>query len=75
MSAVKHVAGHYSLEIEWSNGKHCTVDLFKQINDFEVLKPLQNLAVFSRVTVGDWGLDLTWGNEVELSASTLYRFA
>jgi hypothetical protein len=73
ISAVQPVAGKHAIEIEWSNGKRHTVDLTDHINTFPVLKPLQDLALFGRVDVGEWGFDVTWGNDLELSAVTLHR--
>lgn len=71
---MKPAADKYSLDIEWSSGKRCTVDLLDHISDFEALKPLRDLTLFSQVKVGERGLDVTWGNELEVSATTLYRF-
>jgi hypothetical protein len=73
--AVQPVAGKHAIEIEWSNGKRHTVDLSDHINTFPILKPLQDLARFGRVEVGEWGFDVTWGNDLELSTTTLHRLA
>ncbi|MBD8090332.1 DUF2442 domain-containing protein [Pseudomonas fluorescens] len=75
ISAVQPVAGKHALQIEWNNGKRHTVDLLDHINAFPILKPLLDLARFGQVEVGEWGFDVTWGNDLELSAVTLHRLA
>lgn len=75
ISAVQPVAGKRALQIEWNNGKRHTVDLLDHINAFPILKPLLDLARFGQVQVGEWGFDVTWGNDLELSAVTLHRLA
>lgn len=75
ITAVQAVAGKHALTIDWSNGKRHTVDLIEHIHTFPILKPLEDLDVFGQVKVGDWGFDVTWGDELELSAVTLHRMA
>jgi hypothetical protein len=75
ISAVQPVAGKRGLNVEWNNSKRHTVDVTEHIKTFPVLKPLQDLALFSQVAVGEWGFDVTWGDDIELSAMTLHRMA
>ncbi|MBE8592602.1 DUF2442 domain-containing protein [Pseudomonas sp. MAFF 301449] len=75
ISSVRPVAGRHSVEIEWGDAKRHTVDLAEYIITFSVLRPLRDLALFSKVVVGEWGLDVTWGDELELPGTTLYRLA
>jgi len=80
MTSKRHIAaispGHGStLTVEWSNGKCHTVDLTDHIHRFAALKPLANAKVFGRAQVGEWGLDVTWGDNLEVAATTLYRLA
>lgn len=75
ISAVQPVAGKHALEIEWNNGKRQTVDLLEHINTFPVLRPLMDLTLFGQAAVGDWGFDVNWGDDLELSAVTLHRLA
>lgn len=68
--------GHgLTLTIEWRNGRRHTVDLTGHIRRFAVLKPLTDAEVFKRVAAGEWGHDVTWGDDLEIAASTLYRLA
>ena len=75
ISAVQPVAGKHALNIEWSNGKRHTVDVSEHIKTFPALKSLQDLALFSQVALGEWGFDVTWGDDLELAATTLHRLA
>ena len=63
------------LRITWSDGRVLTVRLTEPIQTFSVLEPLQDPAVFSQVQVGEWGFDVLWPGDIELSATTLYRLA
>lgn len=63
------------LQITWHNGKQHTVDLSAYIKRFVVLQPLKKSSVFKQAQVGEWGFDVTWGNDIEIAASTLYRLA
>lgn len=68
--------GHgLTLTIEWRNGKRSTVDLTDHIHRFTVLQPLTSAKTFKRATVGEWGFDVTWGDDIEIAATTLYRLA
>lgn len=73
--AAQPVANSRSLILDWNNGKRHTVDLSAYIDQFEALVPLKDETLFSQVTVGDWGFDVSWGNDIELAASTLHRLA
>jgi hypothetical protein len=73
--SVKPVAGKHALQIEFANGKRYTVKLKEHIRRFPVLKPLEDLALFGQAKVGEWGFDVTWGDDLELAATTLHRLA
>jgi hypothetical protein len=75
IASVQTMPDRHSLHIEWSNGKRYTVDLASLIEQFPALAPLREDSRFSQVTVGEWGFDVTWGDDIELAASTLYRLA
>ncbi|MGY2238304.1 DUF2442 domain-containing protein [Pseudomonas gingeri] len=69
------VAGKQALIIDWSNGKRYSVDLSEHIRAFPALEPLEDLALFEKVVVGEWGFDVSWGDDLEIAATTLYRLA
>lgn len=73
--SVKPVAGKHALQVEFSNGKRYTVQLAEHIRSLPVLKPLEDLERFRQAQVGEWGFDVTWGDDLELPATTLHRLA
>jgi hypothetical protein len=73
--SVNPIAGKHALQVEFSNGKHYTVQLTEHIRSFPVLKPLEDLERFRQAQVGEWGFDVTWGDDLELAATTLHRLA
>ena len=75
ISSVKHVPGKHALQVELANGKRYDVDLRKLIRQFPVLKPLEDLSLFRAVQVGEWGFDVSWGDDLELSTVALHRLA
>ena len=75
IASVQPVQGKLALLIEWSNGKRHTVDLSSFIEQFPALSPLKDPSLFEQVLVGEWGFDVTWGDDLELAASTLHRLA
>lgn len=75
IAAVQPVTGKHALTIDWSNGKRHTVDLSEYIRSFPVLKPLEDLTLFEKLAVGEWGFDVSWGDDLEMAATTLHRLA
>jgi hypothetical protein len=75
INSAEPIAGRHALLVEFANGKRYRVDLREHIRSFPVLKPLEDMAVFRTAQVGEWGFDVTWGNDLELAAITLYRLA
>ncbi len=75
IAAAQPVANSRSLILDWNNGKRHTVDLSAYIDQFEALTPLKDETLFGQVTLGGWGFDVSWGNDIELAASTLHRLA
>lgn len=73
--SVEPVAGQHALQVEFGNRKRYTVELAEYIRSFPVLEPLADLARFRGAQVGDWGFDVTWGDDLELAATTLHRLA
>ena len=73
--SVEPVAGQLALQVEFGNRKRYTVELAEYIRSFPVLEPLADPERFREVQVGDWGFDVTWGDDLELAATTLHRLA
>lgn len=75
IAAVQPVDGMLALTIDWNNGKRHTVDLSVFLDQFPALAPLKDTERFSHAAVDEWGFDVTWGDDLELAASTLHRLA
>ncbi|MDH4582631.1 DUF2442 domain-containing protein [Pseudomonas sp. BN415] len=75
ISSVEPIAGKHALLVVFANGKRYSIDLREHIRSFPALKPLEDLALFGTAQVGEWGFDVTWDNDLELAATTLYRLA
>ncbi len=75
VAAVEPLPGKQSLRITWSDGRVLSVNLAESIRAFDVLAPLHDAALFQQAQVGEWGFDVVWPGDIELSASTLYRLA
>ena len=74
IKAIQALKGQ-QMVVTWHNGKQHTIDLSAYIQRFVVLQPLKKSSVFKQAQVGEWGFDVTWGNDIEIAASTLYRLA
>ena len=75
ITRVQPIAGQHGLQVEFNNGKTYPLDLLEHIQGFAILKPLEDLERFAQAQIGDWGFDVTWGDDIELAATTLYRLA
>jgi hypothetical protein len=75
ISSVKPAPGKRALQVEFANGKRYDVDLREHIRQFPVLKPLEDLSLFGNAQVGEWGFDVSWGDDLELAVATLRRLA
>ena len=63
------------LQIRWSTGDDTVVDLSSIINAFRVYEPLRQTQLFRRVRVGEYGTDVVWGDDLDMSNDTLWRLA
>lgn len=75
INSVTPVPDKHTLQVEFANGKRYDVDLREHIRQFPVLKPLEDLSLFGTTQLGEWGFDVSWGNDLELAAVTLHRLA
>ncbi|MBF0310650.1 MAG: DUF2442 domain-containing protein [Magnetococcales bacterium] len=66
----------YTLHIGWKAGGESLVDVSTLIETFRVYTPLrQSIELFKQVRIGEYGTDIVWTEEVDLSAETLWRLA
>ncbi|MCJ8207049.1 DUF2442 domain-containing protein [Pseudomonas sp. RGM2987] len=75
IKSVKPVLGKLALQVVFVNRDHYDVGLREYIPQFPVCKPLESLSLFATAQVGEWGFDVTWGDDLELAAGTLHRLA
>ncbi|GLK87335.1 DUF2442 domain-containing protein [Pseudomonas turukhanskensis] len=75
IAAVEPLPAKHSLRLTWSDGRALNVNLAEAIHTFAVLTPLQDPALFQQAQVGEWGFDVAWPGDIEVSAATLYRLA
>ncbi len=72
------VAGEqpYTLRIAWDHGGESLVDVSRLIGTFRVYTPLRHDPnLFRQVRVGEYGTDIVWTDELDMSADTLWRLA
>jgi DNA-binding XRE family transcriptional regulator len=67
----------YTLSIQWDQGTHkSTVNLSGLIDAFKVYGPLKDSHdLFRSARVGEYGTDIVWSDDLEVSADTLWRLA
>ena len=62
--------------VGWERGGETLVDVTGLIETFKVYAPLrQSAALFRQVRVGEYGTDIVWSDELDMSADTLWRLA
>ena len=63
-----------TLHIRWVSGDESLVDLSGLVETFRVYAPLrQSAELFRQVRVGEYGTDVVWSDELDMSADTLWR--
>lgn len=66
----------FRLRIEWRDGSASEVDLSKFLHTYKIFRPLrEEPALFARAEVGEWGWDVSWGGDMDISVCTLWRLA
>jgi DNA-binding transcriptional regulator YiaG len=66
----------HSLRIRWDTGTEGEIDISGIIESFKVYAPLrQSPELFRQVRLGDYGTDVVWADEIDMSADTLWRLA
>ncbi len=65
-----------TLIICWNNGDESQVDVSGMIETYRIYEPLRRSPeLFKRVQVGEHGTDVSWTDEIDMSADTLWRLA
>ena len=62
------------MHFEWQSGFQSLVEVSALIKTFRVYEPLRhNPHLFQKVQTGEFGTDVCWSEEIEISADTLWR--
>lgn len=65
-----------TLRVRWDRGYENLIDVSGMIERFKVYAPLRQAPeLFGRVRVGEYGTDIVWTDEIDMSADTLWRLA
>jgi DNA-binding XRE family transcriptional regulator len=65
-----------TLHIRWVGGGENVVDVAGMIQSFRIYAPLRHSAeLFQTVRVGEYGADVVWTDEIDMSTDTLWRLA
>ncbi|MGH7024613.1 MAG: helix-turn-helix domain-containing protein [Caulobacteraceae bacterium] len=76
IAAVSAGAKPLTLEVEWAEGGRSFVDVSGMVDTFAAYAPLrEDAALFAHAAVGEFGADVTWNEDVDMSADTLWRLA
>jgi hypothetical protein len=66
----------YTLRIVWDHGGESIVDVSGPISTYRVYAPLRHDPdLFRQVRVGEYGTDIVWTDELDMSTDTLWRLA
>ena len=66
----------YTLYITWDHGGENLVDVSRLIGTFRVYTPLRrDPTLFRQVQLGEYGTDIVWTDDIDMSADTLWRLA
>src|SRR3984957_20315625 len=65
-----------TLRVRWDKGDESQVDVSGLIETFRVYEPLRGSPkLFAQARVGEYGADVVWSDDIDMSADTLWRLA
>jgi DNA-binding transcriptional regulator YiaG len=65
-----------TLRVRWDKGDESLIDVSGMIESFKIYAPLRHWPeLFRQVRVGEYGTDVVWTDEIDMSADTLWRLA
>ncbi len=74
--AVSPGARPMTLRVRWTTGDEHLIDVSEFIKKFRIYVPLtQSPELFGLVRLGEYGADVVWTDEIDMSADTLWRLA
>src|SRR5690242_16593833 len=75
IQAVSLGDGEFVLNVSWENGSVSRVDLTEIVYRFTHLRPLRNSKRFETAKVGDWGWEITWGDDLDIPGEQIWKLA
>ena len=65
-----------TLRIRWQSGEESEIDVSGPIGIFALYEPLRRSPdLFCQVRLGEYGTDVVWTDEIDMSADTLWRLS
>jgi DNA-binding transcriptional regulator YiaG len=65
-----------TLRVHWQKDGESVIDVSGMIESFKFYAPLRHSPeLFRQVRVGEYGTDVVWTDEIDMSADTLWRLA
>ncbi len=65
-----------TLRIRWQSGEESEIDVSGPIGIFALYEPLRRSPdLFCQVSLGEYGTDVVWTDEIDMSADTLWRLS
>lgn len=65
-----------TLKIKWDHGGETNVDVSSLVDAYRIYSPLrQDPELFQQVRVGEYGTDIVWPKDIDISADSLWRLA
>jgi DNA-binding XRE family transcriptional regulator len=65
-----------SLRVRWDKGDESVIDVSGVVESYRLYAPLrQSPKMFRQVRVGEYGTDIVWTDEIDMSADMLWRLA
>jgi uncharacterized protein DUF2442 len=61
--------------VTWDDGAKNRIDLTDMIVNFKVFASLRSGDLFRTVRVGEYGWNIVWSHDVDMSADTLWRLS
>ena len=76
IEAVEAGGRPFTLRIRWAHSEESVVDVSGMIETFRVFTPLRaDPERFAAVKVGEYGTHVTWSEDIDMAATTLWRLA
>ncbi len=65
-----------TLRIRWQSGEESEIDVSGPVGIFALYEPLRRSPdLFCQVSLGEYGTDVVWTDEIDMSADTLWRLS